>query len=189
MLGKIGAERITRLSLEQSSRAASMSPEQIDQAVSQGAKFTAIAMHVAGFLGPPIALLVIAGIGILIVNVILGARESFKTVFSMVCYADLVTLLGAIMAIAMMFFGDPDHFNSQNPAPGNIGYFLNPHDVSKPLYSLASSADIFTIWLLILLGIGLSKATGGKVKPTPIFLVFAGIWILYVLAKVGIAMI
>jgi len=189
MLWKIGAERIMRTNLEQSSRAASMSPEQIDQAVSQGAKFTAIAYHVGGLLGAPIVLLIIAGVGILIVNVIFGARSSFKTVLSLVCYADLVSLLGAVMSIALILFGDPEHFNSQNPVPGNVGFFLNPHDVSKPLYALASSADIFSIWLLVLLGIGLSKGTGGKVKPMPIFLVFTGFWLLWVLAKVGLSMI
>lgn len=189
MLWKIGAERITRLNIEQSSRGASMSPEQIDQGVSQAAKFTAIAYHIGGVLGPPIGLLIIAGLGILIVNVIFGGRARFKTVFCEVCYADLVTLLGAIMAIALIIFGDPDHFNPQNFMPSNIGFFLNPHDVSKPLYALAQSVDIFSIWLIILLGLGLSQATEGKVKPKPISLAFAGVWLLYVLAKVGIAMI
>jgi len=189
MLWKIGAERIARINIEQSARAGNMSPEQMDQAVSQAAKFTAIAYHVAGVLGPPIGLLVIAGVGILIVNVIFGARVGFKTVFSVVCYADLVTLIGAIMSIALMFFGDPDRFNPQNPIPSNIAFFLNPRQVSKPLYSLASSVDIFTIWLLILLGIGLSKASGGKVKSTSISLAFTGIWLLWVLAKVGLSMI
>jgi hypothetical protein len=189
MLWKIGAERIARMSIEQSSRGSSMTPEQIDQAVSQSAKFIGISMHVAGFLFPPIILLIIAGVGILIVNVIFGGQVGFKTVFSLVCYADLISLLGVLMAVAMMFFGDPEHFNSANAVPSNVGFFLNPHDVSKPLYSLASSADILTIWLLLLLGLGLSKGTEGKVKPTPIFLVFAGIWLLYVLAKVGFAMI
>jgi len=189
MLWKIGMERIVRAQLEQNPRTASMSPEDMDKAVATGAKIGAIFWHIGGVVGAPIALLIIAGIGILIVNVIFGARSSFKTVFSLVCYADLVTLLGAVMSIALIFFGDPDHFNAQNPAPGNIGYFLNPHDVSKPLYSLAQSADILTIWFLILLGVSLSKGTGGKVKPTPTFLVFVGIWLLWVLAKMGLSMI
>jgi hypothetical protein len=189
MVWKIGVERLVRMGIEQSSRASSMSPEQMDQAVTQGAKFAGIFMHVAGLLGAPIVLLIIAGVGILIVNVIFGAQSSFKTVFSLVCYADLVSLLGVIMAVAMIFFGDPDHFNAENPIPGNVGFFLNQHEVSKPLYALASSADIFSIWLLILLGVALAKGTGGKVKPLPIFLVYAGIWILYVLGKVGLKMI
>jgi hypothetical protein len=189
MLWKIGAERIVRMSIEQSSRASSMSPEQVDQAVSQGAKITGIIMHAAGIVAPPIVLLIIAGLGLLIVNVMFGAQAKFKTVFSLVCYADLVSLLGSLMAVAMTLFGDPDHLNVENPVPSNVGFFLNAREVSKPLYSLASSADIFTIWLLILLGVGLAKATGGKVKPLPIFLVYAGFWIVWVLGKAGLKLI
>jgi hypothetical protein len=177
------------MGIEQSSGAARMTPEQIDQTVSQSAKFTAIAYHVGGFLGAPIALLIIAGVGLLIVNVIFGAQAKFKTVFSLVCYADLVSLLGVAMGVAMILFGDPEQFNASNSVPSNVGFFLNPHEVSKPLYSLASSADILTIWLLILLGVGLSKATGGKAKPLPIFLVYAGIWLVWVLGKAGLRLI
>jgi hypothetical protein len=189
MLWKIGMERIVRISMEQSGRASSMSPDQMDQAVRQGARIGGIFAHLGGVLGAPIGLLIIAGLGLLIVNLIFGAQAKFKTVFSLVCYVDLVSLLGALMAVAVILFGDPDHFNPQNPVPANIGFFLNPREVSKPLYSLASSADIFTIWILILLGIGLSKATGGKVKPSSISLVYAGFWMIWVLAKVGLAMI
>jgi len=188
MLWKIGMERIVRMSIEQSSRASSMSPEQMDQAVHQGARIGGILAHVGGVVGPPIGLLIIAGLGLLIVNLILGAQAKFKTVFSLICYADLVTLLGALMAVAVILFGDPDHFNAQNPVPANVGFFLNPREVSKPLYSLASSADIFTIWFLILIGIGLSEGTGRKVKPLSVFLVFAGFWVVWILVKMGLSM-
>jgi hypothetical protein len=189
MLWKIGMERIVRMSLEQSGRASSMSPDQMDQAVRQGARIGGIFAHVGGVVGAPIGLLIIAGLGLLIVNLIFGAQAKFKTIFSLVCYVDLVSLLGALMAVAVILFGDPDRFNPQNPVPANIGFFLNPREVSKPLYSLASSADIFTMWVLILLGIGLSEATGGKVKPLSIFLVYAGLWVIWILGKMGIAMI
>jgi hypothetical protein len=188
MLWKIGMERIVRMSIEQSSRASSMSPEQMDQAVSQGARIGGILAHIGGVVGPPIGLLIIAGLGLLIVNLILGAQAKFKTVFSLICYADLVTLLGTLMAVAVILFGDPDHFNAQNPIPANVGFFLNPHEVSKPLYSLASSADIFTIWFLILIAIGLSEGTGRKVKPLSIFLVYAGFWVIWILVKMGLSM-
>ena len=188
MLWKIGMERIVRMSIEQSSRASSMSPDQMDQAVHQGAKIGAIFAHIVGVVGPPIGLLIIAGLGLLIVNLILGAQAKFKTVFSLICYADLVTLLGALMAVAVILFGDPDHFNAQNPVPANVGFFLNPREVSKPLYSLASSADIFTIWFLILIAIGLSEGTGRKVKPLSIFLVYAGFWVVWILVKMGLSM-
>ena len=188
MLWKIGMERIVRMQIEQSSRASSMSPEQMDQAVRNGAKFGAVIAHIAGVLGAPIFLLILAGIGILVVNVIFGARANFKTVLSLVCYANLVSLLGSLMAIAVIFFGDPEQFNSQNPVPSNVGFFLHPTQVSKPLYAVASSADVLTVWMVILLGIALSKGTEGKVKPTSIILVFVGLWVLWILAKVGLSM-
>jgi hypothetical protein len=189
MLWKIGMERIVRMSIEQSGRASSMSPEQMDQAVRQGARFGAIFAHIGGIVGAPILLLILAGLGLLIVNLIFGARTKFKTVFSLICYANLVSLLGSLMAVAVILFGDPDHFNAQNPVPSNVGFFLNPSEVSKPLYSLASSADIFTIWLLILIAVGLAEGTGRKVKPLLIFLVYAGFWVIWILVRIGLAMI
>ena len=189
MLWKIGMERIVRMSIEQSGRASSMSPEQMDQAVHQGARIGAIFAHIGGIVVPPIFLLIIAGLGLLIVNLIFGAQAKFKTVFSLICYANLVSLLGSLMAVAVIFFGDPDHFNAQNPVPSNVGFFLNPREVSKPLYALASSADIFTIWFLILIAVGLAEGTGRKVKPLSIFLVYAGFWVIWILVKVGLAMI
>jgi hypothetical protein len=188
MLWKIGMERIVRMSIEQSGRASSMSPDQMDQAVRQGAKYGAIFAHIGGVVVPPIALLIVAALGLLIVNLILGAQAKFKTVFSLICYANLVTLLGALMAVAVILFGDPDHFNTQNPMPANVGFFLNPREVSKPLYSLATSADIFTIWFLILIAIGLAEGTGRKVKPFSIFLVYAGFWVIWILVKMGLSM-
>ena len=187
MLWKIGMERIVRMSIEQSGRASSMSPEQMDQAVRQGARIGGIFAHIGGIVVVPISLLILAGLGLLIVNLIFGAKAKFKTVFSLICYANLVSLLGSLMAVAVILFGDPDHFNAQNPVPANVGFFLNPLEVSKSLYALASSADIFTIWLLILIAMGLSEATERKVKPLSIFLAFAGLWMIWILGKVGLA--
>jgi hypothetical protein len=189
MIWKIGMERIVRMGIEQSSRASSMSPEQMDQAVRLGTKVGVITTQVFGVLGPPVVLLIIAGLGLLIVNTIFGAQAKFKTVFSIVCYANLVGLLGSLMGVAMILFGESEHFNAQNPIPSNAGFFLNPHEVSKPLYALASSADIFTIWILVLLGVGLAEGTGRKAKPLPIFLVYTGFWMIWVLIKVGLSFI
>ena len=72
-------------------------------------------------------------------------------------------------------------------SPTNVGFFLNPLETSKPLLALASSFDLFTIWFVVLLGIGFSQATGGKVKVRTIFLVYFGLWMIWVLGKVGLA--
>lgn len=187
MLAKVGMERIIRNSIEMSGRAAKMSAEQIQQAVDQGKGIGGILAHVAGVVGAPIYLLIVAAVGLALVNAIFGSPISFKKAFSVACYASLSGFIGALMALAMILFGDLERFNPDNPSPTNVGFFLNPLETSKPLLTFASSLDLFTIWFVVLLGIGFSQATGGKVKASTIFLVYFGLWMIWVLGKVGLA--
>jgi hypothetical protein len=187
MLAKIGMERIVRASMEQSSRASSMTPEQIDQAVSRGASIGAMIAHVSGFIGVPLLLVIIAALGLLFVNAIFGGQMKFDAALSVACYANLPSVLGGIMAVALIFFGDPEHFNARSPVPSNLGFFLSP-DTSKPLMVLASSLDIFTIWFMILLGVGYSAASGGRVKALTIFLCFFGLRAVLLLVQMGLAL-
>jgi Yip1-like protein len=186
MLAKIGIERIVRQQIERSNRAASMSPDQMQQTVEQGARVGGIIAHVSGVLGVPIFLVIIAAVGMLIMSAIFGSPVSFKTALSLTCYASMVSLLGSLMAIAMILFGDPEHFNPQSPMPSNPGFFLDP-GTSKPLVALAGSLDIFSFWLMALLGIGFSAASAKKAKTLSVFLVFFALWAVVVLIKVGIA--
>jgi len=187
MIWKIGMERIVRQQIEHSSRGATMTPEQVQQSVEQGARIGGMIAHVAGVLGMPVGALIVAGIGLLIVSVVFGSPVNFATAFSVACYASLVTILSSLMAIAMIFFGDPEHFNPQSPVPSNLGFFLSP-DTSKPLMSLASSFDVFTLWFMALLAIGFSAATNRKAKSLALFWCFFGLWMVLVLIKMGFAM-
>src|SRR5947207_8734679 len=187
MLWKIGMERIVRQQIEHSSRGATMTPEQVQQGVEQGARIGGVIAHAAGALGMPVGMLIVTGIGMLIVSAVFGSPIKFATAFSVACYASLVTLLGSLMAIAMMFFGDPEHFNPQSPVPSNAGFFLGP-ETSKPLMSLAGSFDIFTFWFMALLAIGFSEATHRKAKSLSLFWCFFGLWMVLVVIKMGFAM-
>ena len=186
MLWKIGIERIMRQQIEHSSRASNMTPEQMQQAVEQGARFGGIITHLSAFLAVPIGALIVAGIGLLIASVIFGSPLPFKTAFSVTCYAGLVFVLQNLMAMALILFGDPEHFNPQNLVPSNVGFFL-PSETSKPLMSLAGSFDIFTLWDMALLAIGFSEATARKAKSVSLFLTFFGVWMVWVLIKMGLA--
>src|SRR5579863_6548914 len=110
MLAKIGIEQIIRNQIEHSSRASSMTPEQIQQGIDQGAKIGAIFTHVIGFLAVPIFLLIIAGVGMLIVSAIFGSPVSFKTAFSVASYANVIFVLSSLMTLAMILFGDREHY-------------------------------------------------------------------------------
>lgn len=187
MVQKIGAGRIVRQSLEISGKAAQMTPEQLDQAVSRAVGITTLIMRVGGVIGVPIFLLVIAAVGLLIANLIFGASVNFKTAFSVVCYADLVLQVAVILGLFIVFMGDPEQFNPENPVPTTVGFFLNARETSKVVYAIASSFDIFRIWFIVLTSLGLSIATEKKVGTTAILLTFIGLWVLIVLGKAGMA--
>jgi hypothetical protein len=187
MLQKIGAGRIVRQSLEISGKAAQMTPEQLDQTVARASTITALIMRVGAVIGVPIFLLIIAAVGLLIANLIFGASVNFKTAFSVVCYANLVLQVGVILGLFIVFMGDPEQFNPENPVPTTVAFFLNPRETSKVVYAIASSFDIFRVWFIVLTSLGLSIAMNRRVGTMAIFLTFLVIWVLIVLGKAGMA--
>jgi Yip1 domain len=189
MLARIGAVRIVRTAIEQSGQGSAMSPEQIDAAVERGAAFAGLLAHIVSIMGVPVFLAAVAGFGLLVLNGFFGARVGFKAAFSVACYANLPSVLGGMMAVAVMLFGDPEHFNPQSPAPSDLGFFLDSQHTSRAVYRLASSLDIFVIWFLILLAIGLSRVSGGRAKARSIFVVYLCAWLVLIMVKVGIALV
>lgn len=188
LIHKVGMEQIVRHSIETSGRASTMSPEQMQQAVSAGAKFAGIITPIAGLIGMPILILIVSAIGLLILKVIFGTSTNFKTAFSVTTHAYLPMVLASILTIIVILFGDPVNMNPQNLVPANIGFFLSKQATGSALYSLASSVDFFSFWILGLLGIGFSATTGRKVKPKSVFFAFLVLWAIYVLIRAGLSL-
>jgi len=157
----VGWERMIRHQMETSSRAAQMTQEQRDMQLQMGAKFAPVIGYVGVALGTPLAVLVWAAVLLGIVKGIMSVPVRFKQIFAIVTYAGLPMLIFMVLAIAVMFMKSPDDFNLQNPLVFNPGAFMDPTTSSKFLYSLASSLDLFRIWTLVLIAIGL-KAAGGR---------------------------
>jgi hypothetical protein len=112
-----------------------------------------------------------------------------KQTYAILWYSSMPGVLMALLSIAVMFMKPPDDFNVQNPLVFNPGAFLDQTTTSKFVYSLASAIDLFTIWKLVLIGIGL-KAAGGRALSmggamTAAFLPWV-IWILCAASLAGI---
>ncbi len=187
MIMKIGIYRIIMQSLTLGGQAAKMDPEQLNTVVQRSAAIYSKVIPIIALLGTPVFLLIAAGFGILVLNVFFAQRASFKQVFSVTCYANLPSIVGAVMAGMVMFYGDPDSFNPRNVAPTNPGYFMNPLTSSHALLAVASSLDVIVLWFLVLLAMGLARVSQNKVKAGSIFLTYLGVWALLVIAKVAMA--
>lgn len=142
------------------------------------------------FLASPATILIAFAVGSLVlwgtINFGFGGRAKFGGVFAAWMYAALPSIVKSLLAIVVIFAGTaPESFNIRNPAPTNIGAFLNPLETNKALYTLASAVDVIAIWQAILLGIGLAAVAG--VKRTSGYIAVFGWWALIILISVAIA--
>src|SRR5205823_4896844 len=151
----VGWERMLRHQFEMSSRTAQMPPDQRENVLQMQLKFVPIIGYVGVLLFIPLVDVIWAAVLLGIVRGIMSVPVRFKQVFAVVCYAAMPSLLFTALAIIVMFMKNPDDFNLQNPLVFNPGAFMDPVTSPKFLYSLASSLEVFGIWTLLLIAIGL----------------------------------
>lgn len=165
-----------------------LTEEQIQQQVRIGstfAKYTPVVIIVF----TPIVYLALAGIFALAL-LLMQAQTTFRKIFSVVTWSACVTsLMGAIVTVLALFLKqDVESIDLTKPesiSVTNLGGLM-PSDMSAPLKALGASFDVFTIWLLILLAIGFAAVSGKRSMTTgkSASVVF-GLWVLWVIGKVG----
>jgi len=182
---KIGWEAVTTQQMMKNPRAAEqmeqLSPEQRAQRISVGAKFS----KYIGY-GVPVVILIISALCVLVlwlsVNFGLGANTTYGQMFAVWMYAGLPKLFISVLNIVLLYAGvGLDNYDVQNPVGTNLGYYLT--DAPGWLQSLGSWFDIFNLWALALLVIGVSvvaKKSKGQAAA-----VVVGWWLLCLLVSVG----
>ena len=120
------------------------------------------------------------------VNFGFGGRAKYAEVFAVSYYAWLPSIVKVLLGVAVIYAGQlPKAFNIKNFAPTNIGAFLDPVDTNKALYTLATSVDLVTIWILVLMGLRITAVAG--VKRSQGFAAVFGWWMVIVLFQMGVA--
>ncbi|MGP8244828.1 MAG: YIP1 family protein [Bryobacteraceae bacterium] len=187
MSQRVGWERIVRHSVETSSRAQSLDAQQKERNIEMGVKIASVTAYLGPIVGVPIYLLVVAGVLLGIFAGILSAPIKFKQAFAVVAYANLPGVISGILLMVVMLLKNPDEFNVQNPLAFNPGAYMDPLTSSKSLYSLATSLDLFTLWVIVLLAIGFKSAAGRKLSFAGAFLAVFLPWCVWVGGKAALA--
>jgi hypothetical protein len=183
----VGWERMIRKQVDSSSRAAQLTPEDKEKQIAAGVKIAPIATYVIILVFVPVGTLIWAAVLLAIVKGMMSAPLRLKQVFAILCYASLPGVIMTLLATAVMFMKPPDDFNLQNPLFFNPGAAMDPATTSKFVYSLASSIDLFRLWTLVLIAIGLKAAGGRQVSMggamTAVFLP----WVIWILGSASLA--
>ncbi|MFZ0819459.1 MAG: YIP1 family protein [Candidatus Acidiferrales bacterium] len=183
---KLDWATMIRAQIESSSRASQLTEEQKEQQVAFGVKIAPFAAWGGGAIGIPILSLIMALAYWLGFNLLKGASLKFSTAFGIIVHALVPTLLAFILTGIILYL-KPAGEISPDPsrmAATSLAAFL-PSTAPKWLVSLGGSLDIFWFWCLALLAIGFSAANPRKISKGSAFGVVIGIWLVWVLAKVG----
>jgi hypothetical protein len=183
---RVGWERYFHQIAETNSRMQQMDPQQRETAIQMQIKFGPIFGYVFGVVGPPLMALIVGGV-VLLMCKLGGSALKFKQTLAIGAWAMLPRVLAGILAIIVMFIKNPEDFNLQNPLAFNLGAFMEPPPNSgKFIYSLATSFDLFTIWAILLVAVGISVAARKMPFSKALILVLAP-WIVWVLVSSAVA--
>lgn len=184
---KIGWDRYFHQIADTNTRMQQMDAQARESAIQMQVKFGPIFGYLFSLIGIPIMALIVGGV-VLLVTKLAGASLKFKQTFAIAAWAMLPGLISSALAIVVMFLKNPEDFNLQNPLAFNLAAFLEPPpNTGKFLYSFAKSFDLFTIWMILLVAVGISVAVRKMPFAKALMLVVVP-WFLLVLVGSGLAM-
>jgi hypothetical protein len=140
------------------------------------AKYAAPLAAVQIAIVSPIITLIFAGILFAVFNAALGGDASFKHVFSVVVHASVVTVVQQIFVTPLNFVRE-----SMSSAT-NLSVFLPMLDESSFVTKFLGTIDLFLIWWVVVLSIGLSVLYRRKTGPIAI-----GLFVVYGIIAIIIA--
>ncbi len=182
---KVGMDKVAENQVAMSPKTAAkldqLPPDQRASQMEISTKFTRIISYVY----PLISLIVTAILAAVLMatfNFGFGAELKFKQCFAVSMYAFLPGMVKVLISMLIIAVGAGETFTFQNPIASNLGALVDRS--STFLFSIATSIDVFTIWTLILTGIGYSCLT--KVKRGTCMGVVFGWWAVVVLVSAGV---
>jgi hypothetical protein len=89
------------------------------------------------------------------VGKLFDAKESVTAAIMIATYSEVPRLVQILTNAAQALVMSPEKLNSMNSVAFNLARFMNPDSASPVLIALASRVDLFTIWVTVLLAIGL----------------------------------
>lgn len=132
----------------------------------------------------PFFILVVLSIEALVLwgsfNFGLGADTSFTKVFAVIMFAGMPRMFVSILNIVFLFAGvGTENYDMKNPVGTNLGYYLN--DSPKWLQTLGGFFDVFSLWTLALLILGMAIISRKKISQSAT--VILGWWVLIVIVS------
>jgi hypothetical protein len=142
-------------------RAASGGPQLTEDQMQAARRFTASIGTVGAFFIAPIGIFFV-GLVTWLVGKFVDAKETLGAALVVATFAYVPRVVEGILARVQGLLIDTSSFNSRYSFSLGVGRFLDPDTTSPILLALVGRIDVFTIWVTVLLAIGL--AVTGKIS-------------------------
>jgi membrane protein, antimicrobial resistance system len=156
---------------ETAMKAMAKNPQMTQDIVDTQVKFGLVARHWGGVFFPIGALII--GLFVWIVGKFVGAKESYTGALSIITYAAVLAILAQIIVGAQALVMDVSALTSPDQLSLSAARFVDKATTSPMLYALYKQLDVFGIWSLVVMAIGMRVI--GKVDKNRA-IAFAVIW-------------
>lgn len=140
-------------------------------------KYAVYTSFVGAFIGFPIVLLIMSGILYAVFNAIMGGTADFKQVMAVVSHASVISALGAIFAGIINYSR-----GAISTSVANLGMLLPMLPERSFAANLAGAIDVFQIWWIITLAIGLGVLYKRKTSG-----IATGLFVVYGIIILGVS--
>jgi len=123
-----------------------------------------------------------AGLVLWLVGKLFDAKASVAAAIMIATYSEVPRIVQILVNAAQALFMSPDKLNGINSVGFNPARFMDPDQASAVAIALASRVDLFTIWVTVLLGIGIYVV--GKVTKQQATIIAAIVWVVGALPAV-----
>jgi hypothetical protein len=155
--------------------AAKKNPQMTPDQMEMGRKFTEKFLPIIVFVGTPIAIFFI-GLMVWLVGKLVGAKQSFAASLMVASYSYIPKILATIAMGIIALVSSPETLNGMTRLTLGVGHFLDPDTASPALVAFMARIDVFTIWVTVLLAIGLSVT--GKIPRSRAAVAGVIVWVL-----------
>ena len=122
------------------------------------------------------------GVVLWAVGKLFDAKESVAAAIMIATYAEVPRIVQILTNAAQGLFMSPEKLTSLNSVGFSLARFMNPDTGSPVVIALASRVDLFTIWVTVLLAIGLHVV--GKIPKQQAAIAAAITWVVGALLPV-----
>ena len=148
-----------------------LTPEMMEKGRAMGETFAKI----GAFIFVPIAVF-LTGLALWIVGKFFDAKQTLAAAIMVAAYAYVPRVLESILNGVQGLLMDPASLDGRYRLSLGAGRFLDPNTASPVLLALVGRIDVFTIWVTVLLAIGL--AVTGRIPRSKAAIAAVIVWIL-----------